>query len=133
VSAEPPRDQVPGVKGALGRLGTALLGAAHTRLELAAVELGEERERLVGRLVLILIALVGFSCALFALSALVVIWFWETNRIAAISGVALFYLALGAAAAWRLATAPALDLFASTLVTLERDRAFVAEQLRSEK
>lgn len=133
MSAEAPGASASGLRGGLGRLVASLVGLAHTRFELAALELGEERERLLGRLVLALIAVVGFSGTLLAVTALVVIAFWDTHRIAAIVGVAIFYLLVGCWAAWRLMSAPPAPPFAATLQTLEKDRDWVVDRLGGEK
>jgi uncharacterized membrane protein YqjE len=134
MSAESPGEHAPGLQGALGRLGTALLGLAHTRLELAAVEFGEERARLVGRLALVLIAILAFAGALFAASALVVVWFWDTHRVAALIGVGLFYMLVGGAALWRMRELgrSAQPPFGATLATLERDREWLAGHMKGE-
>lgn len=120
-----------GLRGALARLGAALLGLVHTRLELAAVELAEERARITAHLVLVLVAVFCFMAALFAVSALVVVWFWDTQRIAALCGVAVAYVVIGLAALWRLSLRRKSDAppFAATRAELERDRAWVADKL----
>jgi uncharacterized membrane protein YqjE len=120
-----------GLRGALARLGAAVLGLVHTRLELAAVELDEERARTVDRLALVLIAVPCFASALLAASALVVVWLWDTHRIAALSGVTIAYLLIGLVALWRLRVLrhPGSPPFAGTLAELERDRAWIADKL----
>ena len=120
-----------GLRAALARLGVALLGLLHTRLELAAVEFGEERARIVGSLILALVAVLSFASALLAVSALVVVWFWDTHRIAALCGVVIAYLLVGLVALWRLSSdrKAGAQPFAATLAELERDRAWVAEKL----
>ena len=124
-----------GLRGALLQLGTALLGLAHTRIELAAVEFDEARERAAARLILVLVAAGSFAFAVLAASALVVVWFWDTYRIAALCGVVLAYLVVGSVALWRLAVRKRSERppFAATLAELERDRAFVAEKLGGDK
>ena len=121
-----------GLSGALGRLGASSLELLRTRVELAALEFGEEHERRLRQLLLIGIATVAFFFALFALSAFVVACFWDTHPLVALAGVILVYVAIGVAALWRLAyqsrTAP--RPFATTIAELERDRQFLAEQLR---
>ena len=76
-----------GLRGALTELGASLLGLAHTRLELAAVEFDEVIERTVARLVLLLVALMSFAFALLAASTLFVVIFWDTHPIAALCAV----------------------------------------------
>jgi uncharacterized membrane protein YqjE len=131
VSDSTPGGTGHGLRAALARLGVALVGLVHTRLELAAIELGEERARIVGRLILVLVAVLAFASALFAASALVVVWFWDTHRIVAIGCVAIGYLLIGIVALWRLSLHRKADTppFAATMAELERDRAWVAEKL----
>lgn len=117
-----------GLRDALARLGLSLLSLLRTRAELVTLEYHEERDRLVERLVLILVAVLFLAFAVLAASALVVVWFWDTHRVAAICAVTGVYLLIGGAALWRLrmhqrnSTAP----FAATLAELERDRAWLA-------
>jgi uncharacterized membrane protein YqjE len=123
-----------GLRGALAQLGASLLALLRTRLELAALEFDEVRGRTVNRLVLTLVALSFCAFTVLAASALVVVWFWDTHRIAALVGVTVFFLLVALAALWRLrahqqASPPP---FAATLAELERDRAWLADQLRRE-
>ncbi len=112
----------------MGALGTALLGLLHTRLSLAAVEFDEVRDRTFARMVIILVAVLCFAFALFGASALVVIAFWETNRIAALCGVILAYVVIGLVALWRLSVLGRTEgsPFAETIAQFERDRAWLA-------
>ncbi len=83
-----------GLSDAIFRLGGTALALLRTRLELATVEFEEERERAAELLVL---ALSGVLLALFSLlfaSIFVIAYFWEANRLWAIAGVTLFYVAL---------------------------------------
>lgn len=105
-------------------LGVTLLDIVGTRAELALVELREEGER--RKAIAAWLAVAGFCLALaivFA-SLLVIAFFWDTHRLAAIGGVSLFYLA-GAAAAFahisaRMRASPAP--FEATLRELAADR-----------
>jgi uncharacterized membrane protein YqjE len=115
------------LRGAVEALGGALLGLLHTRLSLAAVELDEVRERAVERLILVLIAVLCFAFAVLGASALVVVAFWDTNRIAALSIVILVYVAVGLFALWRLAARGRIERppFAETIAQFERDRVWL--------
>lgn len=119
------------LRGAVGRLATALLDAGRTRLELATVEFEEARARAAENLVLVLVAAAAFAFALLAASMLIVVLFWDTYRIAALVGMTLVYLLIGVFALWRLSEHKKADppAFAATLAELERDRAFLASQL----
>lgn len=105
-------------------MGTALVAAARTRLELAATELEEEALRLATVGLWALIALVFFALGLALLTAFVLIVFWDSYRLAAAGALTLVYLAIGAAAALvarsRARSRP--QLLAETLRELERDR-----------
>ena len=117
-----------GLRDALARLGLSLLSLLRTRAELATLEYHEERDRLVERLVLILVAVLFLAFAVLAASALVVVWFWDTHRVAAMCGVMAVYLLIGIGALWRLRASQrdAAPPFAATLAELDRDRAWLA-------
>ena len=127
-SAVPPGRPSRGLRGAVGALGGAILGLLHTRLELAAAELDELRGRSIERLVFVLVAVLALSFAVLGASALVVVAFWDTNRIAALSIVILVYVAVGLFALWRLAARSRTDRppFAETIAQFERDRVWLA-------
>lgn len=120
-----------GISGALTRLSATLVSLVHTRAELASVELAEARERALARLILLVVAAVGFGFAALFASALVAVWFWETNRVAAIAGVTLFWAAVGAIAMLRLGQRRRSEPrpFAATLAELERDRAWLEARM----
>ncbi|MEO8304817.1 MAG: phage holin family protein [Betaproteobacteria bacterium] len=115
-----------GLRGAVSTLGSALLGLLHTRLSLAALEFDEARDRTVASLVTVAIAVLAFAFAILGASVLVVIAYWETNRIAALCGLILAYLAIGFIAMWRLSARSRTDRppFAETIAQFERDRAW---------
>jgi uncharacterized membrane protein YqjE len=127
VSGVPPRRASSGFRGAVGALGGALLGLLHTRLSLAAVELEEVRNRAVERVIAILVAVLCFGFAVFGVSALIVIAFWDTNRIAALCIVILIYVAIGLLALWRLSGRGRSERppFAETIAQFERDRVWL--------
>ena len=126
-SAVPPGRPSRGLRGAVEALGGAILGLLHTRLELAAVELDEVRERAIARLVLVLIAVLSLAFAVLGVSALVVVAFWDTNRVAALAIVILVYVVIGLFALWRLAARGRAERppFAETIAQFERDRAWL--------
>ena len=130
-----PGGATAGLRGALGQLGGSLLGLLRTRLELAALELDEERDRAIEALVLVHVATLAFAFALLAASTLVVVLFWDTYRIAALCGMTLVYLLIGIAAALRFTRRrpPGARPFAATLAELERDRAWIAGEAGGDK
>ena len=114
-----------GISAALSRLTGSLLALLQTRLELAAVEFREERERAKE---MILLTVCTTSLALFGLlfaSLFVIVYFWDSNRLAAAGAVAAFYIVLAIVAyvrlKQRLNNRPAP--FAATLAELQGDAA----------
>jgi uncharacterized membrane protein YqjE len=86
-----------GLLDSLRNLASTLIAVAQTRLQLLANELHAERLRL-GRLVLFAAAGVFFAAlGIMMLTVLVIVVFWEGNRLLAIGGFAMFYLLLGIA------------------------------------
>jgi uncharacterized membrane protein YqjE len=130
VTADTPPRSRRDLRGAAGRLATALLDAGRTRLELAAVEFDEARARATDNLVLVLVAAAAFAFALLAVSMLVVVLFWDSYRIAALVAMTLVYLAIGLFALWRVSEHKKAEppAFAATLAELERDRAYLASR-----
>jgi uncharacterized membrane protein YqjE len=130
VSVGTPGGPGRGLRGALGKLGSSLLGLAQTRLELVAVEFDEVRERTIVQVALLLAAALAFAFALLAASLLVFVYFWETDRIAALCGVTIAYVLIGLFALWRLSVHRQTDgpPFEATLAELERDRAWFADK-----
>jgi uncharacterized membrane protein YqjE len=91
-----------GLRGAVARLGASLLALLRTRLELVALELDEERERIGERLVLILVAMLFLAFAVFGATTFVVAWFWDTHRFVTLGAVTLVYVAIACVALWQL-------------------------------
>jgi uncharacterized membrane protein YqjE len=114
----------PGFLRAFKALLAALSAALHTRLDLFATELEEERERLKQTLVLTLLVFFGLSLGLILLTIFLVALFWERGWIAAIGGLALLYLGIGAGAglALRKTILTRPGLFPATLAELAKDR-----------
>jgi uncharacterized membrane protein YqjE len=120
------------LRSALARLADSLLGLLRTRLELAAVEYTEERGRISQQAILLI---AGLGCILFALffaAALVIVFFWDSYRFAAIIGVIAFFAIVGAALLWRraeISNSSPLP-FAATVAELEKDRAALARTMK---
>ena len=121
-----------GLRGALAQAGASIVDLLRTRFELASIEFAEERDRAKASLVLLVVAALFCAIALLALSALVVLCFWDTHRLAAMAAVTAVHLAIGLGALWRLKasqrSAPAP--FAQTLAELERDREWLAAMVQ---
>jgi uncharacterized membrane protein YqjE len=80
----------------VGRLGATLVDMVQTRLELAAIEMEEESRRLLGFLLMSLLALFLFGIAMLLVALLVVIVFWDSYRVTAAAGMALLFLSAAA-------------------------------------
>ena len=85
----------------VGRLGSTLVDMVHTRLELAAVEVEEESQRMLGYLLFGLLSLILFGVAFLLLAFLVIVLFWDTHRVAAVGGMAALFGVAGAVIAMK--------------------------------
>ena len=119
-----------GVFASLRGLAETLLGIATTRFELFGIEVAEEKERLVALLITAMALVFAFAFAVLMLTLLIVALFWD-NRLAALSGCAAFYGALGV---WlwsylraQLAAHP--PPFAASIAELNKDRDALRETL----
>ncbi|MGD9945261.1 MAG: phage holin family protein [Burkholderiaceae bacterium] len=89
-----PRGQpsAPGLLGRVRNLAASLLEIIETRISLASTEFQQQADR-YRRAGLLLLAGVFFAAmTLIFASLLIIAAFWDTHRIAAAAGVALFYL-----------------------------------------
>jgi len=77
--------------GSLRRLGDSLLGLLHARLELATVELQEEKLRLVELLLRVAAVAVLALLALMTGTALLVVLFWERHPVLALAAITAVY------------------------------------------
>ena len=109
--------------GSVRELARTILSLAETRARLAATELEEQAVRLVEIALWFALAILFLSVALVFLSLLVLIAFWDSNRLLAAGLLAMIYFAAGAAAALiartRLRERP--PLFSATLDELGKD------------
>ena len=121
-----------GLRQALARAGAATVELLRTRVELATLEFAEERERAKLRFILAVVAATFLAFAVLCASALVVLAFWETHRVAAIAAVTVLHLAIGVGALLRLRASQrsAPPPFQATLAELERDRRWLAGEMR---
>ncbi|MGO4303780.1 phage holin family protein [Cupriavidus sp. RAF12] len=108
----------------LRNLTGSVVSMLQTRLELASVELAEERTRLMKVALLACFGLVFFSMALMTFTLLIAILFWESYRWQAIGAIVVFYVICAAIclfiARQKVRNAP--PLFESTLAELDKDR-----------
>jgi uncharacterized membrane protein YqjE len=111
--------------GATGRVAASLLEGLHLRFELLALELGQERDRLIEGVVLCLvIALAAFMLLLCANLALLVL-FWDAYRVEVVVGLVAFYAGvLLVSMLWlRRHRAAGEEPFAASRQVLEQDMA----------
>ena len=112
------------VSGPLRRLGVALLALGRIRLELLAIEVHEEKERIASLLLwTVVTALLGCFGAVFV-ALFVTLALWDTHRLAALGVAALLFIGLAAVGALRVRglAAQGPTLFRSSLAELEHDR-----------
>jgi uncharacterized membrane protein YqjE len=113
-----------GLFDSLKGLAASLVGIVQTRLDLLSIELEENRERLLSLLVLMLVALFCLGVGVVLAAILIVVVFWDSNRLLVLGLLAGIFLA-GGATAWglvlyKIKTKP--RLFAATLNELAKDR-----------
>jgi uncharacterized membrane protein YqjE len=99
------------------------LSMLKTRVELAVIELADEKDRLLRIFLLGLVALLLGTLALIALTALVIVVCWNTCRWQALAGLTAVYLVAALCCVMRirrkLRTMP--PLFHATMHELEKD------------
>lgn len=108
----------------LRSLSSSIVAMVLTRLELASVELSEEKSRLLRMALLALVGLVFFGLSLFALTGLIVLLFWDEHRVLALSSLFVIYLLLGGGCLLgaRKVLRDSPPLFEATLAEIDKDR-----------
>jgi uncharacterized membrane protein YqjE len=84
-----------GLLHSIRHLAGNLLAAAQTRLEILATELEEERLRLEQLLLVALAAAFCFAMGIVLCVALIVLYYWDTHRLAAVGILAAAFLGAG--------------------------------------
>lgn len=119
-----------GVSGPVRRLGASLLALGRIRLELLAIEVQEEKDRIASLLIwAVLTALMaGFGAVFVALFVTVALW--DTHRLSALGVAALVFIGL---AAWGLLRMQRLSsgrttLFQSSIAELRQDGAALHDE-----
>lgn len=117
--------QQPGLFSSARAAIAGLVEIGHTRLQLAATELEEERLRLSALLVYACVGLFFLGVGVVLVALLVVVLFWEDHRVLVLALEAALFLGLGAGVtlALRRKAAAKPKLLAATLAELQRDRA----------
>jgi uncharacterized membrane protein YqjE len=118
-----------GLLQSVKQLAGNLLGAAQTRLEIFATEVEEERLRLEQLIVVALAAAFCLAMGIVLCVALVVLYYWDTHRLAAVAVLAAGFLAAGVALGLILRdkTKARPKPFAITRGELAKDRAMLQE------
>jgi uncharacterized membrane protein YqjE len=118
-----PQGASHGLTAALRTLGGTLVEILETRGGLFAVELREELGRRKRMLALGAVAFAFLHTALLLATLLVVAFFWDEHRIAAIAAMAALYAGCGAVALQRLVSEARAgpEPFAATLDELQQD------------
>lgn len=119
-----------GLVASVQRLTASLLAILSTRLELLANELQEERLRLLQMLLFAVFAVFCFATGLLLLNAFIVVLFWDSHRLAVLSGLSLVYLAAGAVLAMvlRAKLGAGSKIFSASLAELNKDRQALRDQ-----
>lgn len=119
-----------GVSGPVRRLGASLLALGRIRLELLAIEVQEEKDRIASLLIwAVLTALMaGFGAVFVALFVTVALW--DTHRLTALGVAALLFIGL---AVWGLMrvqrlTSARTTLFQSSIAELRQDSAALRDK-----
>ncbi|MFC0251324.1 phage holin family protein [Massilia consociata] len=113
------------IAAGIRQFGATMLDLARTRLELAAIELQESTQRLLGYLAWAAAAAVMALFFLGLVVLFVLVLFWDTHRLAAVGGMAVLF-GLGAAFAamkLRAGLASRPPLLPATLAELRKDAA----------
>ena len=100
-----------------------LLAMGQTRLELLSNDIEEERAWLTSMMVWILIALFCAALAVVLITLLIVVIFWDTNRLLALSIMIAIFIA-GASIAWRVVYNMSRSkprLFSTSIAELSKD------------
>jgi len=120
----------PGFLGAFRALGDSLLGSLQGRIELLAIELEEEKYRLIQILFWISAAVFSAAMGIIFGSLVLVYLFWESARLAVLAGLGVFYLAIFIATAigFRRFLKRQPRPFAGTIDELEEDRACIRDE-----
>ena len=113
-----------GLLDSLRRFGSTALEIIHTRIELFATELDEERARIARALWLAVISIFCLSLGVLLVVLFLVVLFWDSHRLLVLGLLALGFLGTGSAAmlALRARLSQRTKLFAQTLDELQRDR-----------
>lgn len=119
-----------GLLASLTTLVATLVAIAHTRLDMLATDLEEDRLHLLSLLLMALLALFCLGVGLLLATLLLVVAFWDTHRLLMLGSLAGCFLAAGMAACgfavYKVKTKP--KIFAASLLELLKDRQQLASR-----
>lgn len=115
------------IRATAGRIGATVLAMVQTRLALAAVEIEEESQRLLGYFILALLSLILLGLTLVLLALTVVLIFWDNYRLPAAAGLTVAFGAASALVAFKLKSGFSARprLLGATLDELHKDVNFI--------
>jgi uncharacterized membrane protein YqjE len=118
-----------GLLDSIKKLAATLAAVVQTRLQLFANEIHGEGLRLAQMLLLGVAAIFFLACGVLLLTFLVIVIYWDTNRLLAIGGFAVLYLAIGTGLALsaRGRAAAGTRLFEASLGELKKDHDRLSE------
>jgi uncharacterized membrane protein YqjE len=113
---------------ALRHLGASLLALGRIRLELLALDLQDERDRLAWLLFWAVLAAWSVGLALVMLVLLATVLWWDSHRLWVVGGASLLmlFVALGAVMQFKARLNQPRSLFASSLAELRQDEKALA-------
>lgn len=94
--------EAPDDAGPAGRVSASLIEGIHLRLELFALEMSQERDRIVERVVLCVVLALAAFLLLLSLHLAVLVVFWESHRVQVAVGMVAFYAFVVATSAFLL-------------------------------
>lgn len=111
----------------VGRIGGSLIAMVQTRVALAAVEIEEESQRLLGYFVLALLSLILFGIAMVLVALTIIMVFWDSYRLEAAIGLAAAFGIAGTVVAFKLRAgfASRPRMLGATLAELNKDINFI--------
>ncbi len=114
----------PNLRNSLRQLGGTVLDIAHTRLELLATEVEEEKRRLLAVMAWGAFGVLMGCMGLVFLAAFVCLLFWDTHRLPVLGGITVAFFLACAAGRWQVLAflAEPQGMLQDTLAELDADR-----------
>lgn len=121
---QPPAPVPPGLMDRISSIGDHLVALLQGRLALVATELQEEKFRLIQIFIWFSVALFTGLLAIIFASLTLVVWYWDTARLAVLVGLTIFYTGawLVLVLAFRRFLARQPPPFAASLEEIAKDR-----------